>query len=131
MSTSTRFQVIQPAKSSDHDSALLHAVVAKLEDSATKEAVRVLIAGLEFGGAVVSKLNDLVTPQEAAEFLGVSRQYVDKLIAEGRIEFEYKPASKHRVIRVVDLVALEQSRQEGISRIGKAINDLIDSGAEY
>ena len=86
---------------------------------------------MESGGAVVSKLNDLITPQEAAEFLGVSRQYVDKLLAEGRIKFEYKPASKHRVIRVADLVALEQSRQEGIGRIGKAINDLIDSGAEY
>ncbi len=106
-------------------------MIAKLEDPTTKDAVRVLIAGMESGGAVVSKLNALVTPQEAAEFLGVSRQYVDKLLAEGRIKFEYKPASKHRVIRVADLVALEQSRQEGISRIGKAINDLIDSGAEY
>ena len=131
MSTSTRFQIIQPDKSSDHDSELLHSIVAALEDPRTREAVRVLIAGLESGGAVVSKLNALVTPQEAAEFLGVSRQYVDKLLAEGRINFEYKPASKHRVIRVVDLVALEQSRHEGISRIGKAINDLIDTGAEY
>lgn len=102
-----------------------------MKDPTTKDAVRVLIAGMESGGAVVSKLNDLVTPQEAAEFLGVSRQYVDKLITEGRIEFEYKPASKHRVIRVSDLVALEQSRQEGNSRIGTAINDLIDLGAEY
>lgn len=131
MTTAARFFVVQPSKESGHDSALLHAVVGKLENPTTKDAVRVLLAGMESGGAIVSELNALVTPQEAAEFLGVSRQYVDKLIAEGRIKFEYKPASKHRVIRVADLVALEQRRQEGNSRISKAINDLIDAGAEY
>ena len=131
MTQAPRFLVVHPIEKSDHDSALLNSVLAELDNPATKVALQVLIAGMESGGAVVSKLNALVTPQEAAEFLGVSRQYVDKLLADGRIKFEYKPASKHRVIRVADLVALEQSRREGISRIGKAINDLIDSGAEY
>ncbi|OIQ73698.1 helix-turn-helix domain protein [mine drainage metagenome] len=131
MTPTARFQIVHPTRGSEHDSTLLRAVADKLTDETTRDAVRVLIAGMESGGAVVSRLNDLVTPQEAAEFLSVSRQYVDKLIAEGRIQFEYKPASKHRVIRVSDLIAFEQSRQQGNARIGAAINEVIDAGAEY
>jgi len=66
MTPAPRFLVEHPTEKSDHDSALLHWVLAELDNPATKIALEVLIAGLESGGAVVSKLNALVTPQEAA-----------------------------------------------------------------
>ena len=34
--------------------------------------------------------------------LGVSRQFVDKLIASGRLAAECKPGTRHRVLRVAD-----------------------------
>jgi excisionase family DNA binding protein len=93
--------------------------------------VLLLVEGLEEGGAVVSKLGDLLTPQEAAEMMGVSRQYVDKLIQAGRIHAEFKPASSHRVIKASDVIAFTRKREEGSARVGSTINELIDAGFEY
>ncbi|MDP4013471.1 MAG: helix-turn-helix domain-containing protein [Candidatus Nanopelagicales bacterium] len=106
-------------------------MVEQLRDPAARDAVLTLVAGFESEGAVVTGVKDLVTPREAGELLGVSRQYIDKLIAGKKIPVFRKPASKHRVIRVRDLVAFEAARQEGSARIGDAVNELLDVGAEY
>ena len=76
-------------------------------------------------------VNDAVTPREAGELLGVSRQFVDKLIADGRPPAQLKPGSSHRVVRVVDVLELEESRRAGTDRIGATIDTLVDAGAEY
>jgi excisionase family DNA binding protein len=70
-------------------------------------------------------------PAEAGELLGVSRQFVDKLIADGRLAAQFKPGSRHRVVRVVDVLELEASRRAGADRIGATIDTLVDAGAEY
>ena len=48
---------------------------------------------------------DDVSPAEAARMLGVSRQFVDRLLSSGRLTFSHKPGSTHRTIRVA---AIEQ-----------------------
>lgn len=39
-----------------------------------------------------------VSPADAATLLGVSRQFVNRLIADGNLTHRYKPGSKHRII---------------------------------
>lgn len=123
--------VVDPADVRVGDIDLLRSNLSSLVDSSTRNAVLLFIEGLEAGGVVVSKLGDLLTPQEAAEMMGVSRQYVDKLIQSGRIHADFKPASTHRVIRTSDVVAFTRKKEEGSSRVGSTINELIEAGLEY
>lgn len=123
--------IVSPAHALDGDIDLLRSHVARLVDSTTRNAVLLFIEGLEGDGVVVTKLGDLLTPQEAAEMMGVSRQYVDKLIQSGRIRAEFKPASTHRVIRASEVVAFTRKRAEGNARLDSTINELIDAGLEY
>lgn len=123
--------VVNPADALADDIDLLRSHLSSLVDSSTRNAVLLFVEGLEAGGVVVSKLGDLLTPQEAAEMMGVSRQYVDKLIQAGRIHAQLKPASTHRVIRTSDVVAFTRKREEGSARVGSTVNELIDAGLEY
>jgi excisionase family DNA binding protein len=52
-----------------------------------------------------------VTPAGAADLLGVSRQFVDRLLAEGVLPFRRLPDSSHRRIKVGDAVALAEERE--------------------
>jgi excisionase family DNA binding protein len=51
-----------------------------------------------------------VTPAGAAELLGVTRQFVDRLLVDGVLAFRRLPGSKHRRIRLEDVVALVEER---------------------
>ncbi len=51
-----------------------------------------------------------VTPAGAADLLGVTRQFVDRLLADGLLDFRRLPASKHRRIKIGDVVALAEER---------------------
>lgn len=131
MSARNRLFVAHPTPRSSNDLILLRSCVPDIEESETREAVLAFIEGLESEGVVVGKMDSLLTPQQAANFLGVSRQYVDKLIADGRIAAGFKVASRHRVIKMSDLVELEKKHQTETARIGAAIYEFIDAGAEY
>lgn len=72
-----------------------------------------------------------VSPADAATLLGVSRQFVDRLIADGRLTHRYKPGSKHRIISITDINKLKVDRERGRNGIRRAIDALIDGGAEY
>ncbi|MGK2886920.1 MAG: helix-turn-helix domain-containing protein [Rhodococcus sp. (in: high G+C Gram-positive bacteria)] len=50
--------------------------------------------------------DDEVSPAQAARILDVSRQYVDRLLADGRLPFGHEPGPTHRTIRVVDVERL-------------------------
>ncbi len=89
-----------------------------------------MIAGLPADGVVLAGKRR-GHPREAGELLGVSRQFVDKLIADGRLAEELKPGSRHRVVRVADVLELEASRRADADRIGSTIDTLVDAGAEY
>ena len=72
-----------------------------------------------------------VTPAEAARVLGVSRQFVDRMIAAGKLACTNKPGSSHRLVALADVerFAVERARRrDGVSR---AIDALVEGGAEY
>jgi len=58
----------------------------------------------------VAPVNLTVTTQEAADFLGISRPSVVKLLNEARIPYERPAAGRHRRIRLSDLIEY-QARQ--------------------
>jgi excisionase family DNA binding protein len=99
------------------------------DSAASRKAVRNLAATItpssELEGQLVSLLNDLadggsflvvkdegeVTPAEAAAMLGVTRQYVDRLLADGVLSCQRLPSSSHRRILVADVVALKRKQE--------------------
>lgn len=75
-------------------------------------AWRAVAAELTSGGTViVLPAERLLTPAEAAELLGVSRPYVARLIDAGAILAERLPNSRHRRLRLRDLLAYQDHRQ--------------------
>jgi excisionase family DNA binding protein len=61
-----------------------------------------------------------LTPAEAAELLGLSRPFVVRLIDRGDIPSELLPESRHRRIRLEDVLAFQirrERREEGRRRI--------------
>jgi excisionase family DNA binding protein len=75
----------------------------------------------------VAPVNLTVTTQEAADFLGISRPSVVKLLNESRIPYERPAAGRHRRIRLSDLVdyqkrqRVEQSESlDAMVRIGES-----------
>lgn len=74
---------------------------------------------------------DEVSPAEAARLLGVSRQYVDRLLAAGRLSCRRKPGSTHRTIRVAEIEAYSKDRVRRRTAADNAIEQLLDGGLDY
>lgn len=65
-----------------------------------------------------------VTPAGAAELLGVTRQFVDRLCEDGVLPFRRLPESRHRRIRVqdvLDVVAESDARHRGADALRAAV----------
>ncbi len=84
-----------------------------------------------FGGVaegehlIVLRPDQEVTPAGAADLLGVSRQFVDRLLAGSVLEFRRLPDSKHRRIRVGDVLALAEERdrrRQGTEAVRSALD---------
>ena len=76
-------------------------------------AVRELLVGVAGGEhLVVLRPNREVTPAGAADLLGVTRQFVDRLFTDGVLQFRRLPDSRHRRIRVGDVLALAEEREQ-------------------
>ncbi|PHP52986.1 helix-turn-helix domain-containing protein [Actinomyces ruminis] len=61
----------------------------------------------------VAPVDQVLTTQEAADFLGISRPTLVKLLESGRIPYECPAAGRHRRVRLADIVAYQQqSAQE-------------------
>jgi excisionase family DNA binding protein len=61
---------------------------------------------------VVLRAEDEVTPAQAAEMLGVTRQFVDRLCEDDVLPFRRLPGSRHRRIRVQDVIDLAAEREQ-------------------
>ncbi len=65
-----------------------------------------------------------LTPAEVGELLGLSRPFVTRLLDHGQIPYETLPDSKHRIVRLADVLefqARRERRREGVRRIGEVI----------
>ena len=95
-----------------------------------EEAFRVLleaVRAMQQGKAVtVAPVDQLLTTQEAADFLGISRPTLVKKLEDGSIEFERTTGGRHRRVRLVDVL---QYRDEQRAERRKALRELV-SGAQ-
>lgn len=72
-----------------------------------------------------------VSPGRAGELLGFSRQYVDRLIAEGVLPVRRLPDSTHRKIRVADVLAFAEQRRRRTGIISDMVDEMVEAGAKY
>jgi excisionase family DNA binding protein len=90
------------------------------------------VSELASGDEVVLLRGDAeISPAEAGTLLGISRQFVDRLIDNDKLPARRLPGSRHRRLRVADVVAFGESRDKRLALISDAVNTLVDGGAEY
>ena len=73
---------------------------------------------------VILRPDQEVTPAGAADLLGVSRQFVDRLLADDLLPFRRLPGSKHRRIKLGDVLMLADERgrrRQGADAIRSAL----------
>ena len=119
-SPATPAQVLEALATQPALSDLVAALAARL--------VRDIAAGRH---PVYVTTEDEISPAEAARLLGVSRQYVDRLLADGRLPYTRKPDSTHRTISVANIETLINERSRRRSNTDKAITALLEGGLEY
>ena len=76
-------------------------------------------------GVVVLATEVRLTPAEVGELLGLSRPFVIRLLDSGDIPAEYLPGSRHRVVRLSDVLefqARRERRRVGRRRIAAAVD---------
>jgi excisionase family DNA binding protein len=111
-----------------------HEVVLRLpsgeEVTLPAPLVAVLLAGarqLSAGhGVVVLAAEISLTPAEVGELLGLSRPFVVRLLDAGEIPSEFLPDSRHRVVRLPDVLefqARRERRRRGRRRVAEAVED--------
>lgn len=61
----------------------------------------------------VADEDEMLSPEQAAQRLGFSRQHVMRLIAAGRLSAETLPGSRYRRIPLPAVLAFEQLREQG------------------
>lgn len=82
-------------------------------DTPVEAAVRALLDDVAHGSrVVVLRAEDEVSPADAAQILGVTRQFVDRLCEDGTLPFRRLPGSRHRRIRVQDVVDVAAEREQ-------------------
>jgi len=65
----------------------------------------------------------VLTPAEAGELLGLSRPFVSRLLDAGEIPSEQLPGSRHRRVRLSDVLAFQarrESRRAGRRAVAEA-----------
>jgi excisionase family DNA binding protein len=101
----------------------------------SEELTRFLAAAmseLASGDEVVLLRGDAeISPAEAGELLGISRQFVDRLMDTGKLPGRRLPGSRHRRLRVADVLKFGEGRNKRLTSISEGVNTLIEGGAEY
>lgn len=96
-------------------------------DTPVEAAVRAMLNDVARGArVVVLRAEDEVSPSRAAEVLGVTRQFVDRLCEDGVLPFRRLPGSRHRRIRVqdvIDVAAEREQRRSGAEAIRSVIGE--------
>jgi hypothetical protein len=109
--------------------------VADNEVELPHSLVRVLLeaAGALSTGSTVAIVAEEaeVSPAEAARLLGVSRQYVDRLLSNDLLPVRRLPHSSYRKIPVRAVLAHKQARERKQTGIHKIIDEAIAAGLQY
>ena len=104
----------------------------RLTSRELSEFLAAAVSGAASGDEVVLLRGESeVSPAEAGELLGISRQFVDRLIDVGKLPARRLPGSRHRRLRVADVIAFAARRDDRQGLISDGINVLVDGGAEY
>lgn len=80
--------------------------------------------------AIVSEQAE-VSPARAARLLGVSRQYVDRLLANNVFPSHRLPGSSYRKIPVRSVLAYKEARVRKRDGIRRIVEDATAAGLEY
>jgi len=95
------------------------------------EAYEVLVkvvASMRAGKAItIAPLDQRLTTQEAANFLGISRPTLVKLLEQGEISYERPAAGRHRRVRLNDV--LDYQRRKRADR-RETLDELTEQAAE-
>ena len=102
--------------------------LAEVITAMANQLVRDLAAGKS--PVYVSGADAGVTPAEAARVLGVSRQFVDRMIAAGQLNAIRKPGSSHRLVPLSDLERVATQRLQRRDCVARAV-DAIRGGLPY
>ena len=82
-----------------------------------------VVRAMQQGKAIsVAPVDQLLTTQEAADFLGISRPTLVKKLEDGSIAFERPSGGRHRRVRLVDLL---QYRDRQLTERRKALRELM------
>jgi excisionase family DNA binding protein len=99
------------------------------ESSVISRAMRSMLDDIAQGERLIVLHEDEdLTPGQAARIIGVTRQYVDRLLSSGVLAYRRIPGSKHRRIRVGDVVALAAERQRRKAGHTALLDALTDAG---
>lgn len=72
--------------------------------------------------------SEAMSPQQAADFLGISRQHMTRLLDAGLLPFTRKPGSAHRAIPSRAVVEFAGSRKQAKCRLNDFAASMNDSG---
>ncbi|MGI8756261.1 MAG: helix-turn-helix domain-containing protein [Acidimicrobiales bacterium] len=112
------------------DQRTVRLLVGLDEAELPQSLVRLLVAGAEAlrtgDSLVLVRQEEEVSPAEAAKLLGVSRQYVDRLVANGVLPARQLPHSRYRKIparAVLAHCASKRSKRAGVASILEAADE--------
>lgn len=99
-----------------------------------EEAFKVLadvVAAMQLGKAItVAPVDQLLTTQEAADFLGISRPTLVKKLEEGAIDFQKTTGGRHRRVKLVDLIQYRDSqRVQRRTALADLVHEAVTTGA--
>lgn len=96
------------------------------------EALVAAADSLDAGDAVAVVSEEVeVSPAQAAKLLGVSRQYVDRLVASDVLPIRRLPNSAYRKIPVRSVLAYKGTRERKRTGIGEIIDEATAAGLPY
>jgi excisionase family DNA binding protein len=114
----------------DHPQSRVSVKVGEITVELPPSLVEVLFAAIDVlqDGDTLALVNEQseVTPAQAAKLLGVSRQYVDRLIADDELPARRLPGSSYRKIPVSAVLAHRETKR----RKRKGIRTIVDAAAD-
>jgi excisionase family DNA binding protein len=107
----TTLQLLRPGSVSSRQAARRLAATITPSSELEGQLIALLTELADGESFLLVKEEGEITPAEAAAMLGVTRQYVDRLLEDGVLSCRRLPSSSHRRILVADVVALKRKQE--------------------